>query len=159
MVDRSVGPRKLKEMCWKVPLLLAFAASPGLTLGAGKLFSLSHPAWTPRVCAPIRLMEGGADQPPAAADPSAKVVWSTTKSGLRYVDEIEGSGDLVAAPMVLSVRCEGSLLSDGRRVEFDGRASPLTVSGQGHSPLLAGVCTCGFAVTVGRSSRQRYPCC
>lgn len=86
----------------------------------------------PRRIAPIRLSSDGPDSvSPSKANASSTArgdqSWLQTKSGLRYVDEVVGSGKPAAPPQVLIVRCEGSLLSDGRRVEFDGRSQPLKV--------------------------------
>jgi len=74
--------------------------------------------------APICLTEKTLD--PVAPSAGA-TVWNKTPSGLRYVDEAIGQDEPPVAPQVLTVSCEGSLLSDGRRVEFDGRKSPFTV--------------------------------
>ena len=76
--------------------------------------------------APICLSQDPTPEVPSGADLSASSTWSRTPSGLRFVDETVGR-EPTAAPQVLSVRFEGSLLSDGRRVEIDGRSSPLTI--------------------------------
>ena len=65
-----------------------------------------------------------------AAEPTngPPTAWRSTRGGLKYLDEHVGKGALPVLPQVVKVAYTGSLLSDGRRVEFDDE--------QGKSPLV-----------------------
>ena len=71
----------------------------------------------------------------AALDPEscdAELGWCVSSSGLKYVDDVVGGGEEPTAEQVVKVEYSGTVLSDGRKVEFPGAKSPLTfVLGKG----------------------------
>jgi hypothetical protein len=113
-------------------LLAACAAGHALSQCASRVAGSHLCLVRTRRVAQVHLSDGGPDSAPpwkanASRIPAGDQPWLKTKSGLRYVDEVVGSGELAAAPQVLIVRCQGSLLSDGRPVNFNGREQPLKV--------------------------------
>lgn len=64
------------------------------------------------------------DSSPESCD--AEAGWCTSASGLKYIDEdAAAGGEAPAAPQVVKVAYAGTVLSDGRKVEFPGAKSPL----------------------------------
>lgn len=61
--------------------------------------------------------------------------WCTTSSGMRYVDDLIGDGDLPAPSQVVRVKYVGALLSDGRKVEFPNAKSPLVFEVEKGMPI------------------------
>ena len=117
-------------------------------------------SWRTRSCS-IRL----ADLSETPESPSNPTAWLTTETGLRYIDDSVGDGELPSAESVVQVAYSGELLSDGRKVSFSGpmgsgqRTSPITfILGTESSPaVLQEALTCSPPMRVGGKRRLLIP--
>lgn len=57
----------------------------------------------------------------------AETMWCQSDSGIKYVDEVVGEGELVAIPQLVKVAYSGELVSTGKAVEVFGAKSPAIV--------------------------------
>lgn len=54
-------------------------------------------------------------------------MWCQTESGMKYVDDVVGSGGVPITGSVVRIEYYGELPGDGRRVEMFGKASPASL--------------------------------